>query len=178
MWAIYLFNPVHQNKYLDYTIPMPRKKKEMTYEDKRQNVILKLVSAALIISLALLTHLLSEKIRDSRVAQNSVQLEKTLGEQTKNKEDLVESVQEQIGEAKEKADTYSKAIGSSTEEYIDYQKESITDKAFQSIVNTTIKPILDKIEALPSDQQEYIRSQVCPAPADQSEPDQKSSSQE
>ncbi len=52
-------------------------------------------------------------------------------------------------------------ISQQTDEVISQTKEHLTQKVDEAIYTSTIKPIIDKIESLPSSQQEYIQEAVC-----------------
>lgn len=66
-----------------------------------------------------------------------------------------------LSEVVEQSQGIVEDVSQQTDEVISHTKEHLTQKIDEAIYVSTIKPIIDKIESLPSTQQEYIQEAVC-----------------
>lgn len=140
---------------------MPAKKidpEEHYRQEKRSTVKKKLAFAATIGVLILITNLFMMLRSDSKSQTGTSPADtRVLGQSAIISSDDKARIQRVQKQATELAQD----ITEQTEIYVEEVKEK-TQKSLSDVVyNTTIRPLIERIESLPDDQQEYVKEQLC-----------------
>lgn len=137
---------------------MPRKKK-LTYEDKRRSVIQKLIFAGVIVLLVLLVNffVLRNRPVEPETSEKPDSEATVLGESdssTETFEDRVATIQEQAIET-------ATELEGAAETVIETGRAQAEKTISTVVYETTLKPIIDKVQSLPQNQKEVIQEAVC-----------------
>lgn len=150
---------------------MPRAKKDPK-EEKRKIVTTKVAFGLLLGLLILATNAYVNARPQSEPESTHSEKNKTNQESVDNQKDADESVLGLTSEDKERIErvgttvsTKLREVDERTKKVIEDGREQIGGKANDLIYNTTIKPIIDRFEALPDAQKESIRESVCTDPS-------------
>lgn len=135
-------------------------------ELKKHSVRQKLVGIALIAALVGATNVyMAKRGERSKVErqpssfQSSVENEaRILGESTQVSEKARDNF---ISEATDTIQTTATAVEKSTQELIEETKDKVNTSFNDLFYTTTIRPMIDKIEALPPEQKENIQEAIC-----------------
>lgn len=159
---------------------MPRKKRQ-TYDDKRKNVIAKLVFVSVIFALILLANLVmslrpqSKQVKPDQNTSSSESGESNetglssengdvagvLGEHIINEDNISESVGKTLDAAKKQAQTTQDQLKGVSEKAIESGKIQAEKSISSFVYESTLKPIVEKIHNLPEEQQNAIKKAVC-----------------
>lgn len=153
-------------------IPGPEEKKTKKIDSadiKKRQAIAKF-SFLCIIGLSMLIAYLLVKQRENSTRNQPPDTQssesQSLGIQDEKKyEDMKKKVDESLKKAVESAETSRETIETTTQQAVEEGKEvlenTVNDAVNQTLYNTALKPVIEKIHALPSPQQEYIKEQLC-----------------
>lgn len=153
---------------------MPRKKRQ-TYDDKRKNVIAKLVFISVLFALILLANIImslrpqSKQVKpDQKTSSNEFGLTSengdvsgVLGDHIINEDDITSNVSKTLDAAKKQAQTAQGQLKGVSEKALESGKKQAEKSISSFVYENTIKPIVEKIHDLPDDQQDAIRAAVC-----------------
>src|SRR3990167_6962202 len=117
---------------------MTGKKQQNTLEQRRKNVIAKVIFFSLLAALVLFTNAFVTQRKDEAKTQKQIEAKGVLGEfLTSDQKALQSQFEQQTSELKEQ------------------------EKTNEFINETTLKPLIDKFNDLPDDQKEFVREAVC-----------------
>lgn len=141
---------------------MPTKKidsKEKKVLEKRQSVKRKLSFVLVLAALVLAANaFVSRSQSDVQTVVQELEEEKEtqniLGESTKDEKERLERVQKQTRQLAENVTT-------ATEEVVTESKERLEQTISDFVYSSTIQPLINKINGLPDDQQDYIKEAIC-----------------
>jgi hypothetical protein len=147
---------------------MPAKKidpDEQKRKEKRITVKRKLAFVAAVGILVLIANLYM-MIRPSEETAQKEQ-ETVLGES----HILPEEDQVRLQRVQRQANELANRITSESEKAVEEGREKVEQTVSDVVYAKTIKPIVDRINSLPDDQQQYIRQELCRAPEPTPTPD-------
>lgn len=144
---------------------MPRKKRQ-TYDDKRKNVIAKLIFVSVIFALILLANLImslrpqSKQIKpDQKTSSQESGLSSVNGDVAGILDE--NTINETLDVAKKQAQTAQSQLEGVSEKALESSKKQAEKSISSFVFENTIKPIIEKIRDLPVDQQNAIKKAVC-----------------
>ena len=141
-------------------------------ELKKDVVRRKLIFIALIAALVGLTHAYMRTRSSESTVQSTALAQKPASENNHDQATLGDTTrvsakarEEFLTEASENIQTTASTVEKTTQELIDDTKEKVNTSFNDLIYTTTIKPIIAKIQSLPSEQQVHIQDAICKPPA-------------
>jgi len=145
---------------------MPRKKR-LSYDDKRKSVIAKLIFVTVVLAIVLLANLLMS-LRPSKKPdtadpepQKSSSENSPKNERIINEAKLKDSASKTLGAFKEQALNTKDNLEGVSEEAIETGRNKAEKTITDFVYESTLKPLIDKIQDLPEEQQELIKDAVC-----------------
>lgn len=149
---------------------MPAKKidtDDKKLEEKRQSVKLKLLFFGIFVMALFVTNLYVEHMRKD-VQEAVAELERGSRLQENGKEavlgETTEDERERLARVQSKTQELADSFFNTSETLITDSKDRFEKTVSEFVYTSTIKPIIDKINGLPNDQQEYIRDAICVPP--------------
>jgi hypothetical protein len=151
---------------------MPRKKRQ-TYDDKRKNVIAKLIFVSVLLALVLLANIVMSLRPNSgksssnanKEAQNTTDANlnepEVLGDHIINEDEIANNVGKTIDTVKEQAQNTQGKLKGVSEKAIESGKKQAEKTISTFVYDSTLKPIIEKIDDLPDEQQDMIKEAVC-----------------
>lgn len=149
---------------------MVKKIPQTSTDEKRKSVISKLIFVSLMGALVGLMYIMGN-VRVGKEKSTSVsgkaasafsEKGSVIGEETSlETEQLKKALSKQIDQFKNTASNYQDEIQTTAGKAIQEGKKEIESKVTDVVYQTTIKPLIDKVQSLPSAQQEYIKEQLC-----------------
>jgi|SRR3989344_6711232 len=149
---------------------MVKKIPQTSVDEKRKSVISKLIFVSLMGALVGLMYIVGN-IRVGKEKSDSASRKagraftekgSVIGEETSvETEQLKSALSKQIDQFRNTASNYQDEIQTTAGKAIQEGKKEIESKATDVIYQTTIKPLIDKVQSLPETQQEYIKEELC-----------------
>lgn len=138
---------------------MPAKKidpEEQIHLDKKRVVKNKLLFAVGFAMLVVMTNFVMTRKADMRKAQavKEKPSSEVMGEATQAEKERLARVQKQTSDVVE-------MVTSESNNFIEESKEQVETTFSDIVYKTTIKPLIDRIQKLPDDQQDYVREALC-----------------
>ena len=141
---------------------MTGKKQQNTLEQKRKNVIAKVIFFSLLAALVLFTNAFVTQRKDEAKTQKQIEAKGVLGEfLTSDQKALQSQFEQQTSELKEQVNSLRAQLEETSFQLLGQGKEQAEEKTNEFINETTLKPLIDKFNDLPDDQKEFVREAVC-----------------
>ena len=139
---------------------IPRKEDEAT---RKKMAISKMIFLGIIATSILLAHLLLQMRKDNATPATS-QAPASLGAATQSQQATLQNqINTGVAQLKDSTEYLRQQLEASTEKAVTDGKQQVEEVANRLFYDTTLKPLLDKINTLPPQQQEYIKKQLCPS---------------
>ncbi len=134
---------------------LPTKDDEVT---RKKQAISKILFLAAIGLSVLLAHILITMRKAEPAQKEPTQV---LGEEIKQNTELKTQIQEGAADLRNTAEHLRQELEVSTEHIVVEGKKKVEDTANQILYDTTFRPVVEKFNTLPPQQQEYLKKQIC-----------------